>query len=145
MTAHGYFSNWFKHTDIESSPLSMTYESPSGMKPSVFDNTEMNSFYCCPGAYFEQNGTQTPQLIEGFLNKELLESDPKLFKELYIKLLRHACLTTDKECAADAIANVIYSEFDEDYEVVNFLDKEGLLDLTHDWLDIVYSQGYQVD
>jgi hypothetical protein len=146
MTAQGYFSNWTNNTvDRDSSSLFTTPDKHSELEYEVIDNPEIGEFYCCPKSYFERNGTQTPQLIEGFLNKELIKSDPKLFKELYIKLLRHACLTPDKECAADAIANVLYSEFDEEYEVINFLDKEGLLDLTTDWLDIVYSQGYQVD
>jgi hypothetical protein len=145
MTAQGYFSKWFNHTDELSSSLLAPTEPLPNIEFTVLEDPEINSFYCCPKSYFERNGAQTPQLIEGFLNKELVESDPKLFKELYIKLLRHACLTPDKECAADAIANVLYSEFDEEYEVINFLDKEGLLDLTTDWLDIVYSQGYQVD
>jgi len=144
MTAQGYFSNWLNYNEETSSLLAPTEPLPN-IEFTVLEDSEINSFYCCPKSYFELNGEQTPQLIEGFLNKELIESDPKLFKELYIKLLRHACLTPDKECAADAIINVIYSDFDEEDEVFNFLKKEGLLNLTNDWLDIVYSQGYQVD
>ncbi len=145
MNAQEYFSNWFKYTNRESSPLSVTPETLFDVKHTTIDNLEINSFYYCPKSYFEKNGEQTPQLIEGFLNKELIETNPNLFKKLYIKLLRHACLTPDKKCAADAITHVIHNESDEESEVANFLDEEGLLDLTDDWLDIVYSQGYQVD
>ena len=144
MTAQGYFSNWLNYTQEDTASLLAPTEPLPNIEFTVLEDSEINSFYCCPKSYFEINGEQAPQLIEGFLNYDLLETDPKLFKELYIKLLRHTCLTPEKEYPIEAICNVVYCDIGQE-KVLDFLDREGLLDLTNDWLDTLYSQGYQFD
>lgn len=138
MTADTYFANWESYNCEEDPFVNIEYESDVELEATVLEDFELKNFYYSPKLYFEKNGDSSPELIQSFLNSDLIHTDSTMFKVLYIKLLRHTCLAREKHIPLQAVSKVIgCNGYMPDSEVVDFMLDEGLMDLTDEMFDML--------